>query len=264
MANCGFEKEKILLFFQSINIGFEKLDENMKKNIIESLDVNEKLIKKHQDFNYVRLINWKIFSPILGPKKNKEEKLSRSEDEIKKLYDLLNDKDKDEERLERLLFVFRFINTNRIDLKELDKERFDILNKIFKICMDYGLENVDKNTEDKFIELLSYIPIISQTYYYINDNGKHICINDGQFKTHDLLKKENYWKIALSAILNNQNYNNVKMTSLILVPMLISFYQNASNYLSDEKILELINQKIKRWNIAFTQKEINELKQYKY
>ena len=117
----------------------------MKTNISETLENNKKFLNKNKNLNNVRHRIWKLFSPKLNKEENKA-KLPITENEKKELYDLLKDKDKDEETLNHLIFIFNFLNDNR-HLNILDKEIFNIIENIFKICMDYVLGTIKTNSQ---------------------------------------------------------------------------------------------------------------------
>ena len=259
MSFCGFKEEEIKLFFKNINIDLEKLDEKMQESINESFDNNEKLMKKNQDINYIRLIIWKLFSPILSKKGIIEGNLSITNDELTKLYKLLNDKNKGEERFEYMLLIFQFLNNNRLQLKELDKKRFDVVNNLFKISMDYVLTNEDKKTDNELKQFFYIINILSDSFYF-NNNGSHIFISgQEQFKNHGLLQQSKYWEIFFYSLLDNEekNYSFEK-----LKPILITFLNSVWKYVNNEElILSVINSQIKRWNITISKEHIDEIKE---
>ena len=84
------------------------------------------------------------------------------------------------------------MNKIRSALQKLDKERFDILEKIFVICLDYISKNIDENPYGPIKALVDMTYILSQTYYYINNASNCYIIEQESFSKHEAISNPNY------------------------------------------------------------------------
>ena len=191
MLNFGFNDNEIQDFFNSNGIKINELSEETKKTFREYIEHNKKIMIEKKNYNYVRYIIWKLFSPILIDEKN-EGKLPITEEEKNKLIDLIKD------NLEYLSFIFEFLNKGRDKINELSKDLFCIVIEIFMICINYVLQNIGNCSTEKFKQLVCKINILSKTFFY-NENGSKKYINELEnFEKHELLKNVKYWKCMFS------------------------------------------------------------------
>ena len=94
------------------------------------------------------------------------------------------------------------MNNFRIQKYELKKEVFDIVKKSFKKIADYLLKNPDYKLEDMLTAL-------SETYHLKGDTKHFIC---HEIKEHMLFKIEAFWEKLMLYHLDENLYNNEKVT----------------------------------------------------
>ena len=177
-----------------------------------------------------------------------------TEEEINKLYELVNDKN-------NMIKFFFFLNNYRTTGRyELTEKTFDIIKNIFNKAQDYLLNNKDRLLEKLII-------ILSQTFY-LKKNEKQFFLQYAINK-HELFKKEEFWKSHLKDIIdeeilrfergiknNSIEYNNeVKEKKIkdIISSKLIPFSDYMVGFETPkEMILNIINPIIDKYNLEDT------------
>ena len=250
MINYGFNDDEIQDVFMYIGINNNENNEIIKEN----MKINKDMIIKKQDFKYVIYINWKLFSLNDG-----KEECPITDEEKNKFYDLLKD------NFKHLDYIFAFLNKNRNILKNLDKKRFDIVVKIFEICMDYVSKNINIKSDKSLKELSNRIFVLSNTYY-LNDSKELISAQES-FRKHELLRNSNYWINEFSSSIEKKKkkkkiIKDKKYISNNFSISLINFKANYKEYVNEDTLKliitsgkEMLKEKL---GDLYNEEEINE------
>ena len=237
MLQYGFKKLELEEFFN-----IEELNEKDKENIKVSFEKNVDFIIENNNFNYVRFILWKLFSSLSNGKDG-EKKISITKNEKNKFYDFIKD------NLDYLSFIFEFFKENRSH-RPLDKERFDIINEIFKIILDYILKNIETSSEKELKGFIKTINMLASSYSFENTSINSL----DNFKKHDLFKNLNYWKKYLSYLLEESEGKNVDISFSIYM-----FITTALEFLKEEDIKKVITSEESIFKSGkYSEKEMNE------
>ena len=237
MLQYGFKKLELKEFFN-----IEELNEKDKENIKVSFEKNVDFIIENKNFNYVRFILWKLFSSLSNGKDG-EKKISITKNEKNKFYDFIKD------NLDYLSFIFEFFKENRSH-RPLDKERFDIINEIFKIILDYILKNIETSSEKELKGFIKTINMLASSYSFENTYINSL----DNFKKHDLFKNLNYWKKYLSYLLEESEGKNVDISFSIYM-----FITTALGFLKEEDIKKVITSEESIFKSGkYSEKEMNE------
>jgi hypothetical protein len=160
-------------------------------DIISTLyNYNFKMIsKKEYDLNKEKeKLEIKRLTEKILPSKNDINE-SITDEEVNKLYELLKIRN-------NLMKFYILLNNYRATGKcNIEERSFEIIKNIFFICLDYLLNNNDKDLEGLII-------ILSQTFYIIKDNKK-IYLQE-KIKTHSLFKKREFWKNHLNNMIKEE------------------------------------------------------------
>lgn len=145
--------------------------------------------KKEYDLNKEKeKLEIKRLTEKILPSKNDINE-SITDEEVNKLYELLKIRN-------NLMKFYILLNNYRATGKcNIEERSFEIIKNIFFICLDYLLNNNDKDLEGLII-------ILSQTFYIIKDNKK-IYLQE-KIKTHSLFKKREFWKNHLNNMIKEE------------------------------------------------------------
>ena len=186
----------------------------------------------------------------------------------------LNEKKIDEylkDRNNRLIFL-KELNEKRSNGKfELDKESFIRLGKIMVNILNkikdyiFNLENNDNNFD---IEIVRYLLIICQTYYYINKENIKFYL-DNFLKDNTIMQNNEFWMIVFNDLIkteineiNNSNLNenekNNKIKTIAFSKILTLVHNMIQFKINKEIIEEISNELSKKYNLS--DNELNTIK----
>ena len=187
---------------------------------------------------------------------------------------ILNEKKIDEylkDRNNRLIFL-KELNEKRSNGKfELDKESFIRLGKIMVNILNkikdyiFNLENNDNNFD---IEIVRYLLIICQTYYYINKENIKFYL-DNFLKDNTIMQNNEFWMIVFNDLIkteineiNNSNLNenekNNKIKTIAFSKILTLVHNMIQFKINKEIIEEISNELSKKYNLS--DNELNTIK----
>ena len=186
----------------------------------------------------------------------------------------LNEKKIDEylkDRNNRLIFLIE-LNEKRSKGKfELDKESFIRLGKIMVNILnkikDY-IFNLEYNDNNFDIEIVRYLLIICQTYYYINKENIKFYL-DNFFKENTIMQNNEFWMIVFNDLIkteineiNNSNLNenekNNKIKTIAFSKILTLVHNMIQFKINKEIIEEISNELSKKYNLS--DNELNTIK----
>ena len=187
---------------------------------------------------------------------------------------ILNEKKIDEylkDRNNRLIFL-KELNEKRSNGKfELDKESFIRLGKIMVNILNkikdyiFNLENNDNNFD---IEIVRYLLIICQTYYYINKENIKFYL-DNFLKDNTIMQNNEFWMLVFNDLIkteineiNNSNLNenekNNKIKTIAFSKILTLVHNMIQFKINKEIIEEISNELSKKYNLS--DNELNTIK----
>ena len=186
----------------------------------------------------------------------------------------LNEKKIDEylkDRNNRLIFL-KELNEKRSNGKfELDKESFIRLGKIMVNILnkikDY-IFNLEYNDNNFDIEIVRYLLIICQTYYYINKENIKFYL-DNFLKENTIMQNNEFWMIVFNDLIkteineiNNSNLNenekNNKIKTIAFSKILTLVHNMIQFKINKEIIEEISNELSKKYNLS--DNELNTIK----
>jgi len=186
----------------------------------------------------------------------------------------LNEKKIDEylkDRNNRLIFL-KELNEKRSKGKfELDKESFIRLGKIMVNILnkikDY-IFNLEYNDNNFDIEIVRYLLIICQTYYYINKENIKFYL-DNFLKENTIMQNNEFWMIVFNDLIkteineiNNSNLNenekNNKIKTIAFSKILTLVHNMIQFKINKEIIEEISNELSKKYNLS--DNELNTIK----
>ena len=139
-----------------------------------------------KEFNKVKFLDLAMKLLSFNLSQNKSEIIT--EQEVNELYNSLNNVD-------YLKLIFKKLNNYRAVSQNMTERAYNIVCNIFNKCLDYLLDNRDE-------ELESLIVILSQTFFYLDNNNKIYLQN--RIKKHMLFDKLQFWENHLNILLNEE------------------------------------------------------------
>ena len=228
--NIEFEPYKMNIFSLIEN------EKYLKHKSITSNICSEVISKMKKEFDKVaefydvekeekKNIILEISKSIIDPKK----KLGISTTQYNSLIELLNDR-------EMRLFFMTSLNKIRAEgYFEISEEPFNQLGKIIKFIFI-------KIKDDKDYDLMSYIIIMCQTYYYLDKSNKKIYLLKF-IENEEIFQTTKFWKGYFGKIIEEEIKNRKsKFDQNLIFSKLLSMIHNMLEFKVDkDKIIKVLN-----------------------
>ena len=252
-----YEKKVNMIQYQT-DINFYKCKDKSEFDICaNTVDIINKYINKDifKNYNYQNAL--KNYEEILLVKKLFEEKGEIDEETSKKFLDSLND-----ESLHNSVFVILSqLRTNNGFQKS--KSLIKCLGKAFNKLLDHAEKN-------KLYEYAKNSIILSQTYYYIEENAKDKIFLSEEIKNNKWLTNPEFWRGFIHSMIQAEferleNDSNLPIIKLnrnepmtdevkskfndVVFSQLLAYISNMIYFISDKKIvLKIADEFIKKYD----------------
>ena len=240
--NLKLNDEEIYEIIKTMYEKFElidtsKYDLNEEKSKIHLNDIISKLI----------LFGLKIYN------KNKVKDIEEiTDDEIQELYNLMD------KTSNILIFLQRLNDYRSTGVYEMPKKEFEITSKLFLII-------ADKINKEESIECIQLFLIVSQTFYYTNDENKKIYLQDIVAK-HPMFQKYDMWLKYLTNFIENEIESSQQVSQMngitvggdlksenmnnILFAVLVPFCDNMVDFCQDvEQLKKLLTEVFQKYDV---------------
>ena len=252
-----YEKKVNMIQYQT-DINFYKCKDRNEFDICaNTVDIINKYINKDIFKNYNYQNSLKNYEEVLLVKKLFEEKGEIDEEMSKKFLDSLND-----ESLHNSVFVILSqLRTNNGFQKS--KSLIKCLGKAFNKLLDYAEKN-------KLYEYAKNTIILSQTYYYLEENEKDKLFLSEEIKNNKWLTNPEFWRGFIHSMIqaeferleNDSNFPFIKMIKKepmteeikskfndVVFSQLLAYITNMIYFISDKKIvLKIADEFIKKYD----------------
>ena len=252
-----YEKKVNMIQYQT-DINFYKCKDRNEFDICaNTVDIINKYINKDifKNYNYQNAL--KNYEEVLLVKKLFEEKGEIDEEMSKKFLDSLND----ESPHNSVFVILSQLRTNNGFQKS--KSLIKCLGKAFNKLLDYAEKN-------KLYEYAKNTIILSQTYYYLEENEKNKLFLSEEIKNNKWLTNPEFWRGFIHSMIqaeferleNDSNFPFIKMIKKepmtdeikskfndVVFSQLLAYITNMIYFISDKKIvLKIADEFIKKYD----------------